>query len=179
MCFCLHFWPVSAYRFFLRLRRRWGWSGTPHRGFFIHLQVKRKKNKQPSYTKSLEKRFQRTQGVTGRLLRDGQCWPQEGFGPPCQAYPLHRALLPISAGNPHTSAHQNHFKFPVETQIPDQVVPMLDKSLMMIMQQETQTKITAGCALGSSSPITYWIHSPFGKVVLCHWKKKSSSYLSR
>lgn len=43
MCLCLHFWPVSAYRFFLRLRRRWGWSGTPHRGFFIHLQVKGKK----------------------------------------------------------------------------------------------------------------------------------------
>lgn len=135
----------------------------------LHPPASKGKKKKASYTKSLEKRFQRTQGVTGRPLRDGVLTPRRVQSSLCQVYPLCAGLCTPPLLAIHTPQHTKTTSFfLLETQISDQVAPMLDKSLMMIMPQETQIKIAGGCALGSISPITYWIHSPFGKVLLCH-----------
>lgn len=111
MCFCLHFWPVSAYRFFLRLWRRWGWSGTPHQGFFIHLQVKEKEKSK--LHKEFGKKIPKNSGGDWKTSERRRADPKKGSVLPLSGLSsLRRAVHPTSAGNPHTSAHQNHFIFP-------------------------------------------------------------------
>lgn len=173
MCFCLHFWPVSAYRFFLRLRRRWGWSGTPQRGFFIHLQGKGKKQ-------------QATLRVWKRDSKQLRGW-LEDLWEMASADTKKGSVLPLSGLSSAQGCathlcwqcpHQNHFTFNCGNTESRSGSPYAQQELYHDNATKTQSKITGGCPLGSNLPITHWIHSPFGKVVLCHWKK-SSSYLTR
>lgn len=135
----------------------------------LHPPASKGKKKKSKLHKEFGKKIPKNSGGDWKTSERWHADPRRVQSSLCQVYPLCAGLCTPPLLAIHTPQHTKTTSFfLLETQISDQVAPMLDKSLMMIMPQETQIKIAGGCALGSISPITYWIHSPFGKVLLCH-----------